>query len=119
MPVLDLIAKAADPDAPTSEDLPQSELEHRFDLVDPAAMFAMTQILYHGAKKYGEENWRLIPVESHLNHLLAHVYGYLSGDRSTEHLANIMCRAMFAQGRAIMDATPGNEGEAAKFFPAQ
>jgi hypothetical protein len=66
-------------------------------------MYEMTHILYNGAKKYGEDNWRKIPVEDHLNHMIAHAYAYLSGDTTTEHLANIMCRAMFAQGRAIMD----------------
>jgi hypothetical protein len=107
--VADLIAAAADPNAPRSEDLPQSELRHRFDLVDGPAVYAMTNVLYNGAKKYGEDNWRTIPVEDHLNHLIAHAYAYLSGDRSTEHLANIMCRSMFAQGRAIMDENASGE----------
>lgn len=97
------IAAAASPDAPRNPDSPQSMLEHRFDLVDGPAMYEMTHLLYNGAKKYGADNWRTIPVEDHLNHLIAHAYAYLAGNRDDNHLANIMCRAMFAQGRAIMD----------------
>jgi len=32
-----------------------------------------------------------------------HVYAYLAGDRSDEHLSHIMCRAMFAQGVAAAE----------------
>jgi hypothetical protein len=98
------IAKAASPNATRSKTLPQSELEHRFDLLNPAALYEMTHVLYTGALKYGDENWKNIPVESHLNHLLAHVYAYLSGDVNDHHLANIMCRAMFAQAVALEEA---------------
>lgn len=95
------IARAASPDAPRDPDKPQSDLQHRFDLIDAPALFEMTGVLYTGAKKYGDDSWRRIPVEDHLNHLLAHVYAYLSGDRSDDHLSNIQCRAMFAQGKAL------------------
>lgn len=61
----------------------------------------MCHVLWTGAQKYGSDNWRGITVEENLNHLLAHVYGYLSGDRSEPHLANIMCRAMFAQAKDL------------------
>ena len=98
-----LIDKAADPNAPMAASGNQSDLQHRFDLVDGPAMYEMTNVLYKGALKYGENNWRNIPVEDHLNHLIAHVYAYLAGNRDDRHLANIMCRAMFAQGKALMD----------------
>src|SRR6266496_1003496 len=105
----DRIRKAADPNAPRHPTLAQSDLEHRFDLLDGPAMYEMTHILYTGERKYGKDNWRRIPVEDHLNHMIAHAFAYLSGDRTTEHLANIMCRSMFAQGRAIMDESKDDE----------
>ena len=76
----------------------QSHIPVRFDLVDGKAMFAMAAVLHEGAEKYGANNWRLIDVDSHLNHLIMHAYAYLAGDRSDQHLSHIMCRAMFAQG---------------------
>lgn len=106
--VTNTIAKAVDPNAPRDPDKPMSDLQHRFDLVDAPALFEMTGVLYTGAKKYGEDNWRQISVEDHLNHLIAHAYAYLSGDRTDDHLSNIMCRATFAQGKALRPDYLGN-----------
>jgi hypothetical protein len=75
----------------------QSHIPVRFDLVDGDAMFAMAAVLHQGAEKYGPNNWRLIDVDDHLNHLIMHAYAWLAGDRTDEHLSHIMCRAMFAQ----------------------
>lgn len=85
-------------DAPMAKDGLQAETLYRFDLVDAKAMFAMTQVLATGAEKYGANNWRKIPVEGHINHALAHLYAYLAGDASDEHLTNALCRTMFALG---------------------
>lgn len=74
----------------------QSQVLYRFDLVDPIAIFEMTKVLKKGAEKYGEENWRQIPVRDHLNHLLIHVYAYLAGDTQDDHLSHALCRAMMA-----------------------
>jgi hypothetical protein len=86
-------------DAPTATNTRggrQSELPYRFDLVDPAAMFALAQVLAAGATKYGVDNWRQIDTADHLNHALAHIYAYLAGDRQDDHLSHALCRAMFA-----------------------
>jgi hypothetical protein len=79
----------------------QSRVMYRFDLLDAKSMFEMTKVLKEGAEKYGADNWRLIDIEDHLNHMLIHAYAYLAGDKTDEHLSHIMCRAMFAQGVAV------------------
>ena len=76
----------------------QSHIPVRFDLIDAKALFATAAVLHEGAEKYGENNWRKIPVEDHLNHLIMHAYAYLSGDRTDDHLSHIICRATFAYG---------------------
>lgn len=81
----------------------QSHVPARFDLIDGKALFAMAAVLHEGALKYGEDNWRLIPLHDHLNHLLMHTYAYLSGDRSDDHLSHILCRATFAQAVALQN----------------
>jgi len=82
----------------------QSKSQYRFDLVDPLAMFEMCKVLQEGFDKYGDdENWRAIPIEDHLNHLLIHVYAYLAGDTSDSHLSHAMCRIMFAIGVELED----------------
>lgn len=98
------ISDIASPDAPTitnDQGGSQSFIPVRFDLIDAGAMFEMAKVLHHGAEKYGEDNWRLISVKEHINHLLMHVFAYLKGDKSDEHLSHILCRATFAQGVAL------------------
>ncbi len=105
------IASIADPDAPMTTNEKggsQSDIPVRFDLIDAKAMFEMAKVLDHGAKKYGANNWRLIDVEDHLNHLLMHTYAYLAGDRTDEHLSHILCRATFALGVSLQEGIKDN-----------
>ncbi len=74
----------------------QSDTPYRLDLIPPLAILRESEVLSVGAKKYGEWNWKNIPIQDHLNHILQHVYAYLAGDKSDDHLANIVCRAHFA-----------------------
>lgn len=100
------ISKVADPDAPMTTNEKggsQSDIPVRFDLIDAKAMFEMAKVLDHGARKYGENNWRLIDVDDHLNHLLMHTFAYLSGDRTDDHLSHILCRATFALGVTLQE----------------
>jgi hypothetical protein len=50
-----------------------------------------------GAIKYGEHNWQKgMPIGDTLNHALAHVYNFLSGDRSEEHLSHAAANLLMA-----------------------
>ena len=102
------IDQIASPEAPRTTNErggSQSDIPVRFDLIDANAMFAMAAVLDQGAKKYGEDNWRLIPVKDHLNHLLMHTFAYLAGDETDEHLSHILCRATFALGVTLQEET--------------
>lgn len=104
------ISNIVSPDAPTTVNEKggaQSHVPVRFDLIDGKALFEMAKVLDQGAKKYGANNWRLIAVEDHLNHLIMHAYAYLSGDRTDEHLSHILCRATFALGVSLQEADDG------------
>lgn len=75
----------------------QSKIPYNFIGMDAKAMFAMAKVLQEGKEKYGnDENWRKIPVDEHLNHLITHAYAHKAGDTSDEHMSHIMCRALFA-----------------------
>jgi len=106
----DSISRIVSPEAPTISNVKggsQSYIPVRFDLLDANALFAAAGVLHEGADKYGAGNWRLIPVRDHLNHLLTHVYAYLAGDRSDDHLSHALCRATFALGVELdPEATP-------------
>lgn len=74
----------------------QSHIPYNFDHIDARSLFALSKVLHEGAKKYGKDNWRNISTESHLNHLISHVYAHLEGDEQDEHLEHAFCRAMMA-----------------------
>jgi predicted HAD superfamily Cof-like phosphohydrolase len=74
----------------------QSATPVRMDLVPPETLLRVAEVLATGAVKYGEDNWKLIGTNDHINHALAHLYGHLSGDTSEKHLLNAICRCMFA-----------------------
>ena len=59
----------------------------RYDLVSPIGLREVARTCAEGAAKYGDWNWEKgMPVHDLLNHAIAHVYQYLSGDRSEPHL---------------------------------
>jgi hypothetical protein len=61
----------------------------RYDLVSPIGMKALARTYAEGAEKFGCCNWENgMPVTDLLNHALAHIYDFLSGDRSEDHLAH-------------------------------
>jgi len=75
----------------------------RFDLIDPIFLRRVADVMAEGAEHYGEHNWtRGIPSQRYAAGLLRHVYAYLSGDRTEDHLA----RAAFnLQGLARNEGT--------------
>lgn len=73
----------------------QSDTPYGFDLLDPDLLFGMARVMRTGAARYPRDNWRLIPAYEHLNHLLQHVFAFMSGDQQEDHLAHAGCRLMF------------------------
>lgn len=68
----------------------------RFDLIPFAAVEALGRTLKEGAEKYGEYNWQKgIPASDLLNHALQHIYKYLDGDYSEDHIGHAMTNLAF------------------------
>ena len=77
----------------------QSKLSGRFDLLPPKAITVVAEVLDYGARRYAPNNWRLIPVEDHVNHALAHLFDYgmyQSKAKRKEALSHAACRVLFA-----------------------
>lgn len=69
----------------------------RYDLISPIAMKRLAQTCDEGAKKYGDFNWEKgMAVSGLLNHAISHIYTYLAGDRSEDHLAHAVWNCMSA-----------------------
>ncbi len=61
----------------------------RYDLVSPIGLRREAEACAEGSIKYGDFNWEKgMPVNDLLNHALRHIYAFLSGDRSEDHLGH-------------------------------
>jgi hypothetical protein len=61
----------------------------RYDLITPIGLRALAKTYAEGAEKFGACNWENgMPVTDLLNHAIAHIYNFLSGDRKEDHLAH-------------------------------
>ena len=99
---------------PRSDDSPENDLEvmpevettprggkhtrisERWDLLPYLALRAIAACMHRGSEKYGEKNYQLIDVPAHLNHALRHVFLFLEGDTSEDHLVNASTRLLMA-----------------------
>jgi hypothetical protein len=52
--------------------------------------------MYHGAAKYGVDNWRVISTDDHVNHMLMHTFAWGAGDTQDDHPGHAVCRALMA-----------------------
>ena len=60
----------------------------RFDLITPIGLKRLAVHYENGARKYGDRNWEKgQPVSRYLDSAIRHLYAYLAGDRSEDHLA--------------------------------
>lgn len=60
-----------------------------FHLISPIALLRLATTYREGSVKYGDYNWtKGFPPGECLNHALRHIFYYLAGDRSEDHLAH-------------------------------
>lgn len=84
----------------------QSETAYRMDLIPPSVIFSLGEVLAYGAKRYAENNWKLIPAKDHFNHCLVHMMGWIAGDTSDDHAGHALCRmAMFYEMQRVEKVT--------------
>lgn len=69
----------------------------RYDLITPIGLAAVAAACAEGAQRYGDYNWeRGMPANDMLNHALRHIYLFLSGCRSEDHLGHAAWNVMAA-----------------------
>lgn len=63
----------------------------RYDLLSPYTLTRWAQHMANGAKKYGEGNWEKgIPASRCIASTLRHIFSWVMGDRSEDHLSAIL-----------------------------
>lgn len=71
--------------------------ETRYDLVSPIGLRAVAAACAEGAARYGDYNWEKgMPANDMLNHAIRHIYLFLAGDRSEDHLGHAAWNVMGA-----------------------
>ena len=69
----------------------------RYDLISPIGLRAVAEACAEGALKYSDYNWEKgMPASDMINHALRHVYEFLEGDRSEDHLGHAAWNLMGA-----------------------
>ncbi len=84
---------------------------YRFDLLPAMALADVAKVMAAGAEKYGVDNWKALPPESHLNHAMQHIFAYIAGDTQE---GNVIEHARHAATRILfwLDVLEGTERHA-------
>lgn len=82
-----------------------SKLDEMFELLDANALRRAAKVLAEKVQTRGKNNWRKTnDIDGYVGRAIRHLYIYLEQKRSGQtieagdHLANAMCRVMFAMG---------------------
>jgi len=83
----------------------------RYDLLAAVAIRREAELLERGAVKYGERNWEQgIPISNFIDSALRHIFNYLAGEATEDHLAaarwNIGCAMHFEELRPDLQDIP-------------
>ena len=76
----------------------QHHRPYRMQAVPPKAILEVGKVRHIGFTELGYDdlNYKKIPLEEHIGRALTHLYAYLAGDNSNDHLSHAACRVLFA-----------------------